>query len=212
LSEDDFVELRGLHHRIVEHEPPGSVALESDAFLRAHLAAHGCTFGLFAGGRMIAYGIVGLSGPEHDHVADLLGLPSACRGELALLDGIGVASEHRGAGIHRMMNGERMRLADKLGRWRIGATAAPSNVASWRNLMADGLSIRALARMFGGYWRYVMLRDHGIASVGDTVWIGLDDLALQQVRLDGGYVGLDVRDSGGVQEIAFSLPGSTVAR
>jgi hypothetical protein len=191
LTIADLDALDRMHRDIVAGAPMGTVALETTEFLVSQLQADGYTVGVFCEGQLVAYGILGLSGATHARLAGLLGLSAQAHRRLALLDGVGVVPEWRGRGVHGYLNQVRAALADRHGRQLLAATAAPANPVSWRNLMRQGLEIRGLARMFGGQWRYLMLRDEtstpadAPAEVANAL-----DIARQQRLLDLGWRGI----------------------
>jgi hypothetical protein len=191
LTIADREALERVHRDIVARAPVGTVALETTAFLAGHLGADGCTVGLFFDGQLIAYGILGLSGAAHGRLADLLGLSAQRRDRLAVLDGVGVVPALRGRGAHRYLNRVRETLAERHGRQLLAASAAPANPVSWRNLMRLGLEVRGLARMFGGHWRYLMLRDESsFPADAPAEIVGALDIARQQRLLDLGRRGV----------------------
>jgi hypothetical protein len=173
--------LERVHRDIVAHAPLGTVACETTDFLASHLGADGCTVGLFFQGHLVAYGILGLSGAAHARLGGLLGLSAQSCGRLAILDGVGVVPALRGRGAHVYLNRVREALAHRHGRQLLAASAAPANPVSWRNLMRLGLEVRGLARMFGGHWRYLMLRDEsGIPADAPAELVDALDTARQQ--------------------------------
>jgi hypothetical protein len=191
LTIADLGMLERVHHDIVALAPSGTVALETTAFLAGHLGTDGYTVGLFFAGELVAYGILGLSGAAHERLCDLLGLPPRQRERLAVLDGVGVVPAFRGRGAHRYLNRVREVIAGRHGRQLLAASAAPANSISWRNLMRQGLEIRGLARMFGGHWRYLMLRDEdGIPADAPVEFVDALDIARQQRLLELGFRGV----------------------
>jgi hypothetical protein len=191
LTIADLEALELLHREIVGRAPLGTVALETTAFLAGHLGADGYTVGLFVEGQLVAYGILGLSGAAHGRLGDLLGLSAQCCERMAVLDGVGVVPAFRGRGAHRYLNRVRETLAERHGRQLLAASAAPANPVSWRNLMRLGLEVRGLARMFGGHWRYLMLRDESsIPADAPAEIVGALDIARQQRLLDLGCRGV----------------------
>lgn len=191
LAIADLDGLERVHRDIVARAPLGTVALETTEFLAGHLGADGHTVGLLFEGRLIAYGILGLSGPAHDRLSGLLGLPAPSCERLAILDGVGVVPAFRGRGAHGYLNRVRKALADHHHRPLIAATAAPANPVSWRNLMRLGLEVRGLARMFGGHWRYLMLRDESSACAeAPAEFVDALDIGRQQRLLALGRRGI----------------------
>jgi hypothetical protein len=198
LTIADLDALERMHRDIVAGAPLGTVAAETTDFLASHLEANGYTVGVFCEGQLVAYGILGLSGAAHARLAGLLGMSAQACGRLALLDGVGIVPAWRGLGVHGYLNRVRTALADRHGRQLLAATAAPANPVSWRNLMRQGLEIRGLARMFGGHWRYLMLRDEARTPAdAPAKVVNALDIARQQRLLDLGWRGVrPARDRG----------------
>jgi hypothetical protein len=191
LTIADLDALERVHREIVAGAPLGTVALETTEFLASHLGADGDTVGVLCEGQLVAYGILGLSGPAHARLAGLLGLSAQACGRLAVLDGIGVVPALRGRGVHGYLIRVRLALADRHGRELVAASAAPANPVSWCNLMRHGLEVRGLARMFGGHWRYLMLRDEtSTPSDAPAELVDALDIAGQQRLLDVGWRGV----------------------
>jgi RimJ/RimL family protein N-acetyltransferase len=202
IADLDALEL--VHRDIVDRAPLGTVARETTEFLASHMGAEGCTVGLFLEGQLIAYGILGLSGAAHGRLGGLLGLSGEERERMAILDGVGVVSAFRGRGAHAHLNRVRGALADRHGRQLIAATAAPANPASWRNLMRFGLEIRGLARMFGGHWRYLMLRDESRTRAASPVeFADALDIPRQQRLLDLGWRGVRPGHHGDLPAVGY---------
>jgi hypothetical protein len=204
LTIADIGPLERVHHDIVARAPLGTVALETTEFLARHLGADGYTIGLFFEGQLVAYGILGLSGAAHERLGDLLGLSPRERERLAILDGVGVVPAFRGRGAHRYLNRVRAVLAARHGRQLLAASAAPANSISWRNVMRQGLEVRGLARMFGGHWRYLMLRDETGMPVDAPVEL-VDALAIapQQRLLNLGFRGVRPGDRRGRAAVGY---------
>ena len=105
----------------------------------------------------------------------------------------------------RYLNRVREALADRHGRQLIAASAAPANPVSWRNLMRQGLEVRGLARMFGGHWRYLMLREEsGIPAGAPARLVDALDIARQQRLLDRGCRGVLPGECRGRAAVAYA--------
>lgn len=204
LTIADLDALERVHRDLVARAPLGTVALETTEFLAGHLGAEGCTVGLFLRGQLVAYGILGLSGAAHARLCGLLGLSPPRCARLALLDGVGVVPAFRGRGAHRYLNRVREALAGRHGRDLIAASAAPTNAVSWRNLMRLGLEVRGLARMFGGHWRYLMLRDErAVPADAPAEFVDALDVGRQERLLNLGCRGSRPGDCGGRPAVGY---------
>jgi ribosomal protein S18 acetylase RimI-like enzyme len=193
LAGTDFPRLVALHALVVQGLAPGLLVRESDDFLRRHLGPDGMTFAIERDGTMAAYGVLGLRGPEHADVVRRLGLKTPPG--LALLDGVGVDTDARGLGLHRMLIRLRIAEAARLGILRAAATVSPKNERSARNLLAEGLLVRARTTMFAGYPRFIVLRtpdDPPGCPATAGVRVPLDDATRQEELLAAGYAGVAI--------------------
>jgi hypothetical protein len=213
LTIADLDALERVHRAIVDRAPLGTVARETTEFLASHMGDEGHIVGLFFEAQLIAYGILGLSGAAHRRLGGMLNLSAEQCGRLAILDGVGVIPAFRGRGAHAHLNRVRGALADRHGRQLIAATAAPANFASWRNLMRFGLEIRGLARMFGGHWRYLMLREESPTRVESPVeLVDALDIACQRRLLDLGWRGVRPGHHGDPPAVAYVASASAHPR
>ncbi|MBN2752341.1 MAG: hypothetical protein JXQ84_06500 [Rhodospirillaceae bacterium] len=205
LGEADLGELISLHAMLHAGMPPELLCRETDAFFADHLVRRGRILGLFAVGRLIAYGVLGLPDVGEASFADDLGL-TAETVRVACVDGAGVAPEWRGNHLHRLLIDWRVRTAYDQGRLIVLSTVAPGNRPSLRNLLASGLTIRGLCRKFGGM-RFLMRRDldrplSAVPLCGG--WIAADDLDGQSVALSRGDVGWALVDEGAFPHIWYA--------
>lgn len=191
LGEADLAAVIALHRQALEAMPADLLAAETDAFFADHVARIGRILGLFAERRLIAYGVLGLPGPDDSGFADDLSLGAADRTRVAHIDGISVRAEWRGNRLQRVLTAWRIREAALAGRSLIIATVAPGNVASLRNILAEGLTIRGLRQKFGG-WRYLMVRDledTAVAPPAEGLWVDTADIDAQSRLLAAGAIG-----------------------
>jgi len=206
LGPADLDAVETLHRQAIGPVPdPEIVKPESRAYFESILAGRGRTIGLFRGD-LVAYGIL-----QHDHTPKdgphrLLGVaPERAVGRLA---GASVRPDLRGRGLQRLLIAERVAIAppDML----LFSTAAPANAPSWSNLVAAGFNITDIQMFFGGYARYLMVRDGSAPEVGATVVVDPLDFERQwalfklgwrgygRSRLERGTVGvLFARPAGG---------------
>lgn len=208
LTPGDFALLTALRRAVAAGLPDEDCyVLEPDDFVRDHLGPHGETVGLFAGGRPVAYAMLGLpEAGEPDAMADVLGIPPGERGTVAHLASSMVLPDRRGCGLHKWLIRHRLARCAALGRYRVMAMVSPRNVASWHNLMRHGLAIAALAPLEGARPRYLLHRDlrspppvrAAGAECADAVSVPLADLDRQRDLLAEGRqgVGMGVADGG----------------
>lgn len=191
LAAEDLADVIALHHAVRATIPPELVCFESDVFFADRIDRAGCILGLFAEGKLIAYGVLGLPSPRDPSFGDDLALPAAERGRIAEIDGASVTPEWRGNGLQRLLIGCRLRWALAAGRPVALSTVAPGNLPSLHNLLAERLTIRALRPKYGGL-RYVVRRDLDLPPPRlprHGRWIGVDNRDGQATALARGEIG-----------------------
>jgi len=211
LREADLEAVIALHRLVLETMPPHLLAAETDGFFADHIARIGRILGLFAEGRLIAYGVLGLPKPNSRGFANDLGLAAADRIRVAHIDGISVRPEWQGNRLQRVLTAWRIREAAVAGRSLLITTVAPGNTASLLNTLAEGLTIRGLRQKFGG-WRYLMVRD-----LNDDLspppaggrWIDAADIEAQDRLLADGWVGWRAKPGQGGMRVWFAPAAKT---
>lgn len=204
LTADDLDAVDALnHHAVGPVVDPNVVKPESHAYFETIFAGRGFFKGIFDGPALIAYGIL-----QHDHAAaddprPSLGLaPGAPVGRLA---GARVAPAYRGRGLQRVLISARVAAAppDML----LFSTAAPVNTPSWASLLAEGFPIRAIQLFFGGYARYLMVRDGSAYDPEHTLLVDPLDTQRQNVLFAEGWRGYARgRLPGGGAGVVFARP------
>ncbi len=211
LDSRDLPAVIALHQRVVGATAADLVASETDAFFADHLERLGRVLGLCDGDRLAAYAVLGLPGPGDHNFAAYLDPPPADPSTVAHLDGISVAPEWRGRGLHRYLTRRRMEMAAQAGRMLVITTVAPGNLASLTNTLAEGLEIRRLTRLYGG-WRFVLARrlpPTPSREEAATRWLPVSDLTAQAALLDAGWRGVRLRDEGdGRAAILYRAPSA----
>lgn len=190
LGKADLDTVIALHRLVLARTPAHLLAAETDAFFADHMTRIGRILGLFAEGRLIAYGVLGLPGADDPSLADDLGW-AAERSRVAHIDGISVLPEWRGNRLQRVLIAWRLREAAAAGRSLVITTVAPGNTASLRNALAEGLAIHALRQKYGG-WRYLMacdLKSPVVPPSGGGRWVDTADIETQSGLLAAGAVG-----------------------
>lgn len=190
LSASDVPRVSDLHERVCAEAAPDTVRHDPPEFFLRVASGEGALLG-FEGaedGRLAAYGVVTLPGPETNHCGRLIGL---AEGPLvAQLNGVAVDPSLRGNGLQRHLGRWRMATAARLGRRHVVSTASPHNVPSWVNLLSLGLVIRGLHVTYGAL-RYVLHADLEADTPRAAIRpVGLDDLAGQRTLLAAGWAGV----------------------
>ena len=204
LASDDFDAVYRLHLASICDQTPEVIKPESAEFLAALLAARGRLVGVESSDSLVAYGVL-----QHD--LDPQELPAASTGIVAqtrLLKLAGAAVTHawRGHGLQRFLIGARVRLAGD-DAWLI-STASPRNRPSWTNLMSQGFEARDLVLRYGGFRRWVMVREPATeasaafahaktSSVAAAVCeVALDAFEEQEALFRDGWRGVAASDDG----------------
>lgn len=208
LTPRHLPQIIALHHAVAEAQSPELMAREDDGFFADHITALGHTYGIFEGRRLIAYAVLGLPTADSPNFGTDHGLSAGDRARVAHIDGIAVAPDRRGRGLHRLLIRHRVAEAEAAGRSILLSTAAPGNLPSLGNLLACGLTARDLIDKFGGT-RYLLRHD-----IGDTArpesggqWLRVDDLEAQRASLRDGHVGWRLRrDEDGTAMMLHARP------
>lgn len=178
-----------LHLRSMAGLDARAVKPESRDFFAGLLHGRGRVLGAWHGPALIAYGVL-----QHELTADdqpqaLLGLPLAHA--VLKLAGAAVEPRWRGQQLQRELVERRLAWA---GQQPVFATAAPCNPASWRSLLAGGLSVRALQYRYGGLARYLLAHVPDappfVPDPAQAQELGPDALPAQQALLQQGWRGL----------------------
>lgn len=204
LAEADLGDVETLHDIVLAKMRPELFADEADGFFADHLERCGRILGLFAEDRLIAYGVLGIPGPEDINFGEMIGLPPEDRGRVAHIDGAAVLPAWRSNGLQRILIAWRLDLARRMGRDIALTTVAPENFPSLRNLLAEGMTIRALKQKFGG-WRYILRRDLDIPQPvppENVRWLDVTDVEPQIELLERGYTGWQVLD----HKVSYARP------
>ncbi len=190
LEPGDIGNVIALHHTVRDAVAPELLCHETDAFFHEHCRARGRILGLFAEGRLIGYGVIGLPTADQDSFADQFGLSPRQRAVVATIDGAGVLPRWRGNGLQRRLVAARIEAAKAASRQIAVSTVAPGNLPSLRNLLAEGLTIRALRPAFGGL-RFLMRRDldQPVTPPASGRWIAVSDTVRATAALALGLQG-----------------------
>lgn len=210
LDAGDLAAVIALHHLVRRDIPADLLAAESDAFFADHLERAGRILGLFDGTRLVAYGVLGLPGPGDHTFAAYLDLPAAQWPGVAHLDGVSVAPDWRGHGLHRRLIRHRLDRAAEAGRRLAISTVAPGNLPSLSNNLAEGMEIRRLSRLYGG-WRFVVARPLAAPPAPPRMeegrWLATDALEATTPLLETGWRGVALRrGASGTPEVLFIPP------
>lgn len=150
LTADDVPALMLLRNDVLGSLPdpdmyvrePNEAAFVLEHIGTANEASRGETIGVFDGGRLAAYGMLGLPS-EYDpsNLGRYLGYEGPQLGRVAHLASCMVAQPYRGSHLQCSLLAARMCLAHARGREVCIAMVSPRNHASRTNLMREGLHI-----------------------------------------------------------------------
>jgi len=204
LTHDDLPALHQLHGAVVAALPdPAMFRLfgGADRFLADHLGARGRSLGVFAQGRLVAYGSLTRPAPDGlDNYAVDIGWPPERAGRVALLSAAMVHPGHRVQGLHRALIDARVALARDVGVPELLVRASPANAVSRRTLLSHGFAVVWLGVQREGSLRHVLWRPiDGPAWVApapgeaESAWVSAEDHAGQQRLLADGWMGVRMR-------------------
>lgn len=175
LGADDLREIDALHHMSMGPVVrPEIVKPESEAYFQSILDGRGRVIGAFAP-HLVAYGIL-----QHDHAP-----ADRWEEELGVSEGTPVG-RLAGASVHPEFRGRRLQRATITARIAMAprgmllfSTAAPANTASWSSLLSEGFNIHRIVMRYGGYARYLMVRDRALYDRGRAVPVDPLDIERQ---------------------------------
>jgi ribosomal protein S18 acetylase RimI-like enzyme len=131
----------------------------SESEIQAYIES-GSAAGVFAEGKLCAYGLLALDiANDHslkDHLP-VLGEELPIQ-QIAALDTIAVLPACRGSKLQIAIARHLLELAKSLGKKAAYTTVSPKNIPSVKNLLATGFEIRTTALLYGGKERYIMRR------------------------------------------------------
>lgn len=183
LRPEDADTLTGFRQRVVatlEDPDHYRMAGEVGNFVADHLGEKGMTAGIFRDGALVAYGALGLPGPDDPNRGRDLPLPADELPLVAHMSSAMVDPELRGRGLHHRLIGWRLAVADALGRRHVLTTVSPRNHRSWGHLAIYGIHPRRLIRVGDGLVRLLVHRDRLVTRVLDpatAMVIPLEELA-----------------------------------
>ncbi len=209
LSISDIEEIEGLqalvYGSLVKRElfkpaPPG--------FFRTVLTGRGSILGYRPDGPLAAFGTLLTGLHPKDPAHELLGL--AKKTPLAMMQGVVVHPDHRGQRLHRKLLRRRLHLLRPPGLWHVYASAAPGNLASCHNLLAEGYEVAALGRMYDGLLRYTFYRSPNprspTAPGEGLAWHDTLDVDGQLATLKKGGRGVVMRVEQGRPQMGYVEP------
>lgn len=176
------------------------MAGEVGNFVADHLGDKGLTAGIFrhdgrtdegTGGRLVAYGALGLpSGNDPNRGRDL-DLPEAELPWVAHMSSAMVDPSERGRGLHHRLIDWRIEVAEALGRRHLITTVSTRNHRSWGHLAGHGIYPKRLVRVGGDLVRLLVHRDFTADPVFDTAsaeLVAVEELAGRWDVFERGHV------------------------
>ncbi|WP_127090913.1 hypothetical protein [Aquabacter cavernae] len=203
LGPQDLEEVDALHR--VAMGPvvrPEIVKPESRAYFQSILSGRGRVIGAF-GANLVAYGIL-----QHDHAPS-----DRWEDELGVREGTPVG-RLAGASVHPDLRGRRLQRATITARIAMAprgmllfSTAAPANTASWASLLAEGFNIHNIVLRYGGFARYLMVRDNALYDRNRAILVDPLDTERQTPLFAQGWHGFgQARLPTGAPGLLFAPP------
>ena len=187
------------------------MAGEVGNFVTDHLGDKGVTAGVFHDGRLVAYGALGLPGPDDHNRGRDLDLPDDQLPLVAHMSSAMVDPSVRGRGLHHRLIDWRLEVAQTLGRRHLLTTVSPRNHRSWGHLADHGIHPRRLIRVGGDLVRLLVHHDAHSVPVFDTATAALVPVEDLSGRWDvferGGQVWARVAAGDGAERRWFALCG-----
>lgn len=164
--------LQGIASDIVRRETPD--------FFPAILQGDGEIAGVFHGTDIVAYTVLQRKlKPSDDPSPEWTPHPDQ---PLVKLAGSGVLQAWRGLGLQKAFIAQRVCMAGPQA--QVFGTASPANLASWRNLLSCGFTLRAIKQMYGGATRFIGVREPEPSSI-ETLSPTVDDVEIDCFDIAG---------------------------
>lgn len=191
LSINDLDEILLVHAAALAGTKPEVVKPEDGGFFTWLLEGNGSLTGVYSGSVLVAYGVLQYQLLEADNPAPEW-IPPPDR-KLFKLAGSVVLQDWRGKGLQRALIDQRVLLAGP--DVELFSTASPFNPASWISLFDCGLSVRAVKRFYGGYVRFILVKEESrkcktMFDDGECKDLACDDIAAQMDLLSDGWRGI----------------------
>ncbi|PWC37539.1 GNAT family N-acetyltransferase [Azospirillum sp. TSO35-2] len=186
------------------------MAGEVGNFVADHLGDRGLTAGVFRGGRLVAYGALGLPGADDPNRGRDLDLPEAELGSVAHMSSAMVDPSERGRGLHHRLIDWRIEVAEALGRRHLLTTVSPRNHCSWGHLAGHGIYPKRLVRVGGDLVRLLVHRDFTTDPIFDPATaelVAIEDLAGRWDVFERGHVWGRVAAGDGAARRWYALCG-----
>ncbi|MBB3113944.1 GNAT superfamily N-acetyltransferase [Paenibacillus phyllosphaerae] len=129
-------------------------AMDDEAYLLAHVEERGEIFGAYRDGALVAYSVLAYPGKCAGNLGPEFGVLEHELDDVAVLDATIVHESARGLGLQRRFHELREQRARERGCHYLYATVHPDNVASVRNLEAEGLTLQFTRPMYGDKLRH----------------------------------------------------------
>lgn len=113
----------------------------------------------FCGRRMVMFSNMILGRPTPRHLGFQLGYSEAQIAQSVIYDTTFVSPDSRGFGLQRLAAWFKDQEARRIGAAEAIATVSPMNLASYRNIRANGFRVDARREMYGGLDRLVMKKN-----------------------------------------------------
>ncbi|MEO1194112.1 MAG: hypothetical protein AAFY02_20320 [Pseudomonadota bacterium] len=164
------------------------------------------------GAAVVAFGTLLTGLAPGESIRQMVGLADGT--PLAMMQGAVVDPAYRALHLHRQLLRRRLALLRPAGYWHVYASAAPGNIASWRNMLAEGYEVVALNTRYGRLLRYTVYRPAeprflSPEQAAALQWCDPDDVAGQERLLAEGARGVVSRTRGKRVEIGYT-PGAPV--
>lgn len=137
-------------------------------FVADHLGDKGVTAGIFRDGRLVAYGALGLPGPDDPNRGRDLDFTDDELAQVAHMSSAMVDASERGRGLHHRLIDWRLEVSQALGRRHLLTTVSPRNHRSWGHLANHGLYPRRLVRVGGDLVRLLVHLDVQTTPIFDN--------------------------------------------
>jgi hypothetical protein len=198
LTPSDLDQLAQLHLTITNEVPRSIMGRRPDTYWETLFADRGAIFGAFSDRRLVAYSSVEFSSELGVYRAKFVDdIPEAELNNVAYYCGSGVHADFRGSELHRRLSSARALHSYERGCFHALAGVSTQNPFSLRNLLANGLFVKAIVPDEFGYDWFVHrdMRLSAPALTSDSrVTADAADTDLQKKLLHLGYWGISIEN------------------
>ena len=207
LGADDTQAIIGLQAHVAASLTMDSYYADNEEELHGLFAQGGIAAGAVADGGLIAFHTALIPGDSPCNLGSDVGLPPGELARVAHLENCAVHPDFRGNSLQRLLAAALIEALEARGYRYLCETVAPGNWPSIKSTLDNGLIITGLKKKYGGYWRYLFVRDllHPIRPDLSAAirWVDAADIEGQLDRFAAGHIAVRIAEEQGRMRLGF---------